>query len=74
MVKWSQTHQDINQHVRRDKSGRDERDVISLLFELHVEHILVQVYIRNNNLSLTGADWSTSMSRTVMGYFAFKNP
>ena len=45
MVKWSQTHQDINQHVRRDKSGRDERDVISLLFELHVEHILVQVYM-----------------------------
>ena len=54
MVKWSQTAKDIIQNKRRENSARDERDVITRLFDLHVEHILIQVSITNHNPSLTG--------------------
>ena len=40
MVKWyrSQTYKDINKTKRSE-----ERDVMTQLFELHVEHILIKV-------------------------------
>ena len=43
MVKWSrsQTYKDINKKNKKKRS--EERDVMTQLFELHVEHILIKV-------------------------------
>ena len=43
MVKWSQTCQEIPRTKRSDNTAWDERDVMTRLFELHVEHILIKV-------------------------------
>ena len=44
MVKWSQTYKEIRQK-RCQNPAWDERDVMTRLFELHVEHILIKVSI-----------------------------
>ena len=44
MVKWSQTFKEISQK-RWENPAWDERDIVTRLFELHVEHILIKVSI-----------------------------